>query len=528
VADELLVRALPLGDQWSAYGADQGRGISVEGLVVGVDDWGPRDLAMTLKRDPDTAFGDLQAATPLEVEIGNSLVWAGRSKETPTSEINRQIAVNGEGWQYHLDDDDYRKSYVHASLTDWQDVRSNQNCDLTKKTSALQVSSDVGGITLTIPANVVRPANTGGGIYLDCGPDSNGWANQVDVTWAHSNNSVGTNLILCYASSIATLSTMAGTTLTALNVNPTSSANTSIAIAGPYRYLGLFLVDNTGANVTFTGVEVTCKLTAIGVYSSTAYESGGVSNLGAPAIIMDALAKAPLLNQSTAAISTTAFAIPDFSASGYQSPRSYITAANAYHAYQARVRADKVLEFRPRPTAPLLTLVNGTLENASAGSIAEVYNKCVGEATGPDGVSIISTQFGSGTIPDRRGYYRTNVLSSNMSLTQTALDQLCQTFISGHGKMPFKGTVTVSGNTAVCMTVGGASVPPWELLRYVGELLHFPNLVDPDTGAKGRDGRIAAVTYDHDSRTASVSIDSQRSNFEALLARLQVVTGRVA
>jgi hypothetical protein len=49
---------------------------------------------------------------------------------------------------------------------------------------------------------------------------------------------------------------------------------------------------------------------------------------------------------------------------------------------------------------------------------------------------------------------------------------------------------------------------------------------DPDTGAWSRDGTIASIQYDHDSLTSTVSLDENRSGFDALLARLAVVVGQ--
>jgi hypothetical protein len=57
-------------------------------------------------------------------------------------------------------------------------------------------------------------------------------------------------------------------------------------------------------------------------------------------------------------------------------------------------------------------------------------------------------------------------------------------------------------------------------------LMHFSNRIDPDTGALGRDGRIAQVTYNHNEQEAQVSIDNQRNNFEALISRLSAVIGQ--
>lgn len=537
--DEAVVRVLPLNDAWNVYGSDERRGVTVEGLKVGADDWGTHDIAFTLNRDPGVTFADLQAAAPLEVEFGGSLLASGRISETPTSEVNRQIAVQGQGWQFHLDDDDYQKTFVQTSLSSWVDARQWPTSTLSRFKAAGSVGTSAQGSdgtsagslpTLSWPAGaaVGGASNDLVGVILDMGPSN--LAKRVVLGWESFGPGAPVGSHVCSVWAGDTVAGIITDNPISFNLNAGASGTNAGTLTTPRRFLCLLLqwigAAGTFSDSNFAGV----RATSIQVFTATAYESGNASILKASDVIKDALPHAPLLNQSTGLITATSFNIPDLTATSYQTARDYTNAANAYHAFQVRVNPDKTLEYRARPTSPLLTNVFGTFDDQSAGSLDQVFNKCVGNATGPDGVGIVSIQVASPatTIPDRRGYFKTNALNTNMSLTQTALDQLCATFVSAHRSMPFKGTLTVTGWDSVRMTVGGASVPAWELLRYVGELIHFPNLVDPDTGAKGRDGRISAVSYDHDSMTASVSIDSQRSNFEALLARLQVVTGRVS
>lgn len=525
--DDVLARALPLGEQWQVYGTDAARGVTVEGLKLGADDFGPRDASWTFQRDPSIAFGDLSASTPVEFEIGGSKLWSGRTKESPSSEINRQISVSAEGWQFHLDDDDYLQQYVQPSLSAWQDIRSNMYANLGLWLASNPVNVDSTGITLTVTGNATVSDAAHSAVMQDCGPLSQNWAQGMVVSWAHSGNDPSTTLVLMLSNVSPGAITNAGATSIVTLTGGTTGA-TFLSFGGSYRYVALGIVSNTGTPRTITA-DTYIKILAATLYTdSTKFGSGVGSILKASDVIKNAKTYAPLLDADTSLIAGTAFNIPSWAPTNFDTPRNIMQAANAYHSYQLRVRADRKLEFRARPTYPLLTAVGGTLDTASLGSIDQVYNRCVGQTTAQDGSTIYTDQQSSGSIPSKRGYFRTNLLNTNMSLTQAALDQIAATFVSSHGRMPFKGTLTVVGTGAVEMTVGGAKVAAWELLQYVGEMIHFPNQVDPDTGAKGRDGRISAVSYDHDSRTASISIDSQRSNFEALLARLQVVTGQVA
>ena len=52
--------------------------------------------------------------------------------------------------------------------------------------------------------------------------------------------------------------------------------------------------------------------------------------------------------------------------------------------------------------------------------------------------------------------------------------------------------------------------------------MSFRQLKNPDTGALGREGRIAKVTYTHATDSAALDIDSTAGSFDALNARLAI------
>jgi hypothetical protein len=127
------------------------------------------------------------------------------------------------------------------------------------------------------------------------------------------------------------------------------------------------------------------------------------------------------------------------------------------------------------------------------------------------------------TLPDRRGFTRTKRLQVNAPITPTSGQRIGDTFLTGHQSTPLKGDLGVEyGGVKEYLT--GADIHPSRLLLSAGELIHFSNRTDPDTGAQGRDGTIAAVSYDHNAQSAQISIDNQRNRFETFLERLAVVT----
>jgi hypothetical protein len=128
------------------------------------------------------------------------------------------------------------------------------------------------------------------------------------------------------------------------------------------------------------------------------------------------------------------------------------------------------------------------------------------------------------TMVDRRGFARAKVLPVQSKLTETAATQLADMYLRGHLTTPTKGSLTHPGGGAV-QTMAGEPIPPSELGLYTGELIRLGHLIDPDTGALGRDGRLVGGEYRHAERKFEAQIDNRRGNFEAFLERLAVVTG---
>jgi len=137
-----------------------------------------------------------------------------------------------------------------------------------------------------------------------------------------------------------------------------------------------------------------------------------------------------------------------------------------------------------------------------------------------DDVNVTSS---TATLVDRYQFFRTMRLQVNAPITIATAQVLGDTFLATHMTTPLKGNVTVTQG-GLRDYLAGDSPHPSQLLLEIGEKIHLSHRIDPDTGSQGRDGDIAQVSYDHTSQTAQVSIDNQRTRFEALLARLAVVT----
>lgn len=131
------------------------------------------------------------------------------------------------------------------------------------------------------------------------------------------------------------------------------------------------------------------------------------------------------------------------------------------------------------------------------------------------------------TIVDRRGFLRRKILpiSSALPSDLVAGTVIGDTWLAGHKTTPFKGSVQAQGRGAFRDVKTGAEIPPAGLLTMTGQLMRFGDRIDPDTGGVGRDGRIAGVSWTAATDAVSVTIDSSRGNFEALMARFDLLAG---
>jgi hypothetical protein len=198
VAATVWVR--PLSGTWQPIGTGVDAGIRHEGLVAVSDQWGPKSLTFTLKRQARAVFPDLRVDTPVAVEVNGARVWRGRVKDTPEqSGAARTVNVECAGSQYLLDDDQLERVLVHNDLTAYKDARTSLAASLTALTQSWNVQTDNGVITLGASNGAVIGTSTGCAATLDLGPS--GLAKRVVLTWDGSNNSASVSFLIRGSSS---------------------------------------------------------------------------------------------------------------------------------------------------------------------------------------------------------------------------------------------------------------------------------------------------------------------------------------
>lgn len=681
---DVTVRLQALDGTWETCGADRAIQVVPESLVATSDAWGPEKASFTLRRSAIAIWPDIGAYTPVEIEIGGVVVWKGRVKESPTKPWT--INVQCVGWQYHLDDDTYRRIYVHSKLTDWKDTRSLSTANLVNMCAAAQVQVGAGAIVLTFPQGQAVPAGRAAGVTLDLGEAA---AKTVVAKYKTSNNTPNKTVwIIGHDDPDWTIDASGSARLDFLEHEPINKAaenSVTKTITAAKRYITILLWTETEET---PGADVWVRFESISVYSDSTFQSKG---LKASTVIKDALERGTMLLSSDRsqidAKGEDTFNIPDYCVEKHATPREVIEAVNSYHNWVTKLDGQERMVFSPRPTAPQLEIGSwdgSEVEDTSANSGDEIYNRAVVEATGPDGsaltvdcaaqatkttsepigspvpvnpgfatdtsgwtasagttltrdesfifdapasgkavveesavhstletgftgtfkrgvkyrlvfhiaaqaalfepVSVKATFGGSAnagsvnsfalgnhafntyaidwtptvdqagtlkleiarsggwaggytfwvdalrlevtkpTLIDRRGFRRAKIIQVNSAITRTEGERLGEIFLQGHATTPFKGNAKIQPG-GVRKVLGGQEVHPSRLLLHTQELLRLSHMIDPDTGGLGRDGTIASVTYTHKDQTAQVSLDENRSNFDALLNRLAVVQG---
>ena len=517
MSGQATVWVRPLNGVWQAIGTATDRGVWHEGLTLISDQAGPKSATFTLYRSARGIFPDLLADTPVMVEVAGVRVWAGRISDAPEqSGAARQIDVSCDGWQAHLDDDAYERTYVHTDLTAYQDSRTILTAALTTLVQAWNVATDNGVITLGLAAGASAAIGTAGGVTLDLGPAST--AKRIVITWDSSNNG-GTNISFRARGSNDPNVAGGGSDAINFTLNGGASGTTGGTFSTDCRYVHLFLIANAALA---PGSDLWLKVKSALVVADTAYESGNASILTADTIIKDALTHCPLLSADRTGIGAPGFDFPEFTMTAPQTPREVIAAANAPHNWRLKVDEYQRPVFSARPTAPVVDFGNwpgNESDGGSSSSAQGVVTKAIVRGTGPDGAQISVTRTQSGTIVDRQGGVRAQTLDSSFKLTSTLATQLGDTYLAAHKLSPFKGTVVVTPGGAR-RTLGGTPLHPAHLLALTGELARLTQSIDPDTGGVGRAVTIDTVTYRDDDLTAEVALDNTRTDFEALQARL--------
>jgi hypothetical protein len=526
---DVSVKAEVLNGVWETFGVDRDIEVDPETLIYEFDEWGPLKASFVLKRDPWSAWPDLSPFTPIEVEVGGVLVWEGRTEGTPLKAgAEAQISVQCSGWASHLDDDLYKRVYVHATLTDWKDARSFSQANLASLTAAPQIQAEAQKVTLTWPKGTATDGNAA--VILDLGEAC---AKVVVVKWEWTAGEANR------AVKIGTSNVATGTIEEpALEIGPDTGGATGTSVltfATPRRYVIVAFDANSHTPVADETFTVTEAL----VFSQAEYESGGVSVLKASTVIETALPFAPLLSRDLSQINPYAgtaqpaledsFDIPSLVITAAKTPRQAIEATNSFHNWLTYVDLQRRMVFKPPSEEPEWEYgawSGEQIEDASAGEAADIYDSVIVEGAAANGealsVTVTAAELGDSTIVGERGFTRAKVISLSNATDETVMRKIGEVWLADQLVIPFGGAITAPVG-ALRSVLGGAPQHPSLIGYHVNQMLRVSNAISPDDGGVGRDGRIVSAVYSHAEQVATVTLGARTSSVEALLSRLAVV-----
>jgi hypothetical protein len=518
---------LQSGAQLIRAGADYRRGLWPRGLRLTCDDHGPKEGSFVIDRDPQVPWPDLDAGQKVWVDVDGIPVWGGRLRSAAPAD-GGAIAVNLEGLQANLDDDQTDVGWVNLGAKGWRDNRALDTPSAMISGGVAIANQDTGKMRVGFPKNLGLAGTNGVGVTFDAGPGRvvEAFAFAYELTGQHANLRLytrhhdfpsifdGTALDTGWAATTMTVPAATGTL-----TGDTGSGNGK-------RYLTILLYNPSGSGAWTTTADHNIIVNNFYVFTKGSYRTGTASNLKASDVIasLPTSGAAPQLSTDTAGITATALVIPDLWPGGYRTPREIVDGVNAYHDYQWAVDMDGRFRFRPRPTTPDLYVGNipGGFQDQAIADLSQIYNKAVIEYTDETGTSQVTTRTSVSALLNRSGLTRTMRVNTSARLLTAAAEAIGDAWLTRRAAVQFSGSFTAGWGTV--RDKAGVNVPPYVLLLHYGQLVSV-NRPNPQQGMGDRTGEIVSVEYDADAGTAGVSLDTTTNGIEAILGRLALIQG---
>lgn len=413
---QVVVRLQALDGTWEVCGVDRLRGIAPDVGPMVTGPWGPDTAGFDLRRDPKAIWPDLRTWTACEIEIGGMVVWDGYVKATPSRDgVDQVMSVQCLGWQYHLDEDLYRRAYVHDKLTDWKDARSVRTQDLTAYATAGSVQSGEGSILLGWPKGADVAADARVGVTLDLGPGPADVAAGASILTQGVTGQPGSSpavylFVRGHASAAEAGSASyadlvsGGNPLSVLDTNPNAIRG---AFGQAYRYVTIFLYAATGG--AFAG-DCSLQIQHARIFTDDNFRipGGDTSVLHAPVVIADGLDRATVhLSDDRSRIdpgATIGFGIPAMPGAS-RTPREAWEGVNAYHDYRSQIAIGRIPVYEPRPSVAEIEVGNWSAMEADGitpQNDEQIYNHAIVTYTATDGTLCEVQCFADGQL-DRLG-----------------------------------------------------------------------------------------------------------------------------
>lgn len=512
---DVAISTRPHTGDWCQLGRGAYPGVTPDQVTMTANQAGSDQLTFTLARPSDMDHMDLQPLARVRCEApGSGVVWSGRVRDVAPND--RGLVVTCRGHQADLDDDVWRRVWVHSRLTEWRDQRSTPGVNLGFWSSLYQVAGLQGGWVLSIPSAYTNVSAVG--VNLDLGYAC---ARRVSVDWSSLVGGIAAVQLVIRGADDEQLFTNVIDNTTATNTMAASGTITT-DLATAKRYVGVYL------NVTGTGTlasQLALQLTGIRVAGDNPgyLDAGGASALTASHVIQDIRAAKTTLNQDQTRIASTAFAIPHLTTEGgYETHRTTMARANAYHDYLTGVDAARRVFLQQRPSTPILSIGarSGDAVFQDAGTTSDdAFNRVLIQALNTTGGTTTVERTGASSPLTQAGVTRTKVLTAQAPLTTTAAQQVGDAWLARNTTRPIRGGITIRGPGAAWWTETGWPARPADTLRLPGQRVRIGDRRNPDTGGVSVDATITAVTYQPATDTATLTLDQPRDAFDVLMAR---------
>lgn len=523
---------------WQGLGEGRFHGIHPEGLVASADRWGPSQASFTLGRPIDDLHPDLHAYTRLAIEDQGRAVWGGRIADHPGSE---QLTVQAEGAQSYLDDQRLERVWVRSNLDGWKDIRSAHDVGLSgHELGAGVVVNEGGSIVIGWPqaAQVTAPTDLMCGVFLDLGPVASEIKYMViDYKVKSAYGLLGwPAFFTLYIQNLANgaFDTAGGSesygwTFPSLGAH-NATGQRAVTFTTSRQYVRMVIVfDHNATSGDFNmPSDYMLQLTGVRCFRDPAHQVDGASTLKPKTVLADALAKAPTLIQDGLGVEDIGSALSDFGTNdGSETPRRIWERLDDYVKQTKKVDASFRPIFKNRITVPQLVVSDpDVFRDTSTGSGKELFNEVTVIGEQANGIPLRLTRLASQltdyvpSLLDRASLIRSYELKVEHPTTLTEMQALADSFLRTHRATPFTGEVIASYGT-VRWLKGGHALSPSELLLHTDEPILLSELIDPDTGSKGRIGIIDSVDWEEASDTATVHIGMTRQDHEALMVSME-------